>query len=319
MVLWFALLVLLGAAGGKVLNNCDLAKELKETYKFPEEQISTWVCIAKHQSNFNTSAKGILYPDGTRNLGLWGINNRRCNSESYHLFDRLDSIQICNVTCDKFLDDNISDDVECIKKIYAENMKRTGEGDHLNPPRIRNNSGGMAEIRAIGPLSKREPTPAPCAASYGCYKRIPDDHTPGKRPAGQVDGIEKVVPFHTSEWKCDAVGTTEIKSASVMRAKRRNPGDHAPGRRPAGAVAGTQKVLPFQSAQCHGRGERNPDDYSPGRRPAGAMDGTYKVVPFQTAQCNCRRGRNPDDHSPGRRPAGALDGTHKVVPFQTAQ
>ncbi|KAK7872323.1 hypothetical protein R5R35_002773 [Gryllus longicercus] len=146
MVLWFALLVLLGAAGGIVINNCDLAKELKETYKFPVEQISTWVCIAQYQSNLDTSTKGRLYIDTSRDFGLWGINTKRCNS-GYDKFFLTFQPHIgfvlmgkCNVTCDKLLDDNISDDVECIKKIYAENMERTGDGDHLNPPRVRNNA-----------------------------------------------------------------------------------------------------------------------------------------------------------------------------------
>lgn len=55
----------------KIYERCELAKELHFVHKLPLEQIATWVCIVKHESNYNTSAIGSLNADGSLDHGLF--------------------------------------------------------------------------------------------------------------------------------------------------------------------------------------------------------------------------------------------------------
>lgn len=60
----FALVLVVIAIGNgawaKIYERCELARELKEKLNVPEEQLATWVCIAQHESNFDTTAVGTL-------------------------------------------------------------------------------------------------------------------------------------------------------------------------------------------------------------------------------------------------------------------
>ncbi|GLH12425.1 Lysozyme, partial [Gryllus bimaculatus] len=125
MMHWLGLLALLGAVGGKVYENCEFAKELRDIYEFPTDQISTWVCIADLASWLRT--RNVRYPnDSPSELGIFGISEGKCLSEKKNGPPKPG--QICNVTCDKLLDDDIADDAECAKQIYAENMRKKGNG-----------------------------------------------------------------------------------------------------------------------------------------------------------------------------------------------
>jgi len=61
---YFALVFVLLATGNgawaKIYERCELARELKEKHNVPEDQLATWVCIARHESNFDTTAVGTL-------------------------------------------------------------------------------------------------------------------------------------------------------------------------------------------------------------------------------------------------------------------
>lgn len=56
-------------ASGKVYRRCDLVKELRN-FDVPEEEIATWVCIARYESNYNTSAMN----PGSGDHGLFQIS-----------------------------------------------------------------------------------------------------------------------------------------------------------------------------------------------------------------------------------------------------
>lgn len=106
---------------GKIYNRCELANELLVKYKLPREQIHTWVCIAKHESNFDTSAVGRLNADGSGDHGLFQISDIYwCSISGVE--------KACGVKCSKFEDSDISDDIECIKKIYDEHQRLFGNG-----------------------------------------------------------------------------------------------------------------------------------------------------------------------------------------------
>ena len=58
---------------GKIYERCELAKELRHVHNIPLEQLSTWVCIAEHESRFDTSAVGRLNADGSADNGIFQV------------------------------------------------------------------------------------------------------------------------------------------------------------------------------------------------------------------------------------------------------
>ena len=106
---------------GKIYERCELAQELRFKYKIPMEQVATWVCIANHESNFNTSAIGRLNADGSEDHGLFQISDIYwCSPPGTGTG--------CGLTCSKLEDNDISDDVECMLKIYEEHTYLSGDG-----------------------------------------------------------------------------------------------------------------------------------------------------------------------------------------------
>uniref|UniRef100_A0A336LPC4 lysozyme n=1 Tax=Culicoides sonorensis TaxID=179676 RepID=A0A336LPC4_CULSO len=106
---------------GKVYSKCELAQELHYKHKIPLSQIPTWVCIAKHESGFNTSAIGRLNWDGSEDHGLFQISDIYwCTHGS--------SGKACNLACEDLRDNDITDDVKCIKQIHEEHTRLSGDG-----------------------------------------------------------------------------------------------------------------------------------------------------------------------------------------------
>ncbi|XP_054084731.1 uncharacterized protein LOC105221012 [Zeugodacus cucurbitae] len=108
---------------GKIYDRCELAQELYYKHKMPMEQIPTWVCIAQHESNFDTSAVGRLNADGSADHGLFQISDLYWCSH-----DRYSGGKACGLQCTKLLDSDISDDVRCIKRIHGEHTRISGDG-----------------------------------------------------------------------------------------------------------------------------------------------------------------------------------------------
>jgi hypothetical protein len=105
----------------KVYERCELAKELKEVHNISEDQIATWVCIAQHESQFNTSAVGHLNGDGSGDHGLFQISDLYWCSPPGKGW-------ACGVSCVDLEDDDIKDDVVCVKRIYRQHQRLTGDG-----------------------------------------------------------------------------------------------------------------------------------------------------------------------------------------------
>jgi hypothetical protein len=123
---------------GKVYERCELARELRLKHNIQMDHIATWVCIAKHESNFNTSAIGRLNWDGSEDHGLFQISDIYwCGVDG----------KACGLTCDELEDSDISNDVECIKAIHAEHTRLFGDGFQAWAvyPRCRGQSDGYID------------------------------------------------------------------------------------------------------------------------------------------------------------------------------
>lgn len=101
----------------KRYDRCDLARELKTLHRFPADQIATWICIAKYESNYNTDA----WNKDSGDHGLFQISQLFwCSPPGEG--------RACNRACKDFRDDDIADDVSCVKRIYREHQRLSGDG-----------------------------------------------------------------------------------------------------------------------------------------------------------------------------------------------
>lgn len=111
------------AKSGKIYERCELAKELRNVHNIPFEQLHTWVCIANHESRFDTAAIGRLNADGSLDHGIFQISDIYwCSNEGVG--------KGCNAACSDFRNADISDDVRCVRKIYEEHQRLFGNGFH---------------------------------------------------------------------------------------------------------------------------------------------------------------------------------------------
>ncbi|PSN54899.1 hypothetical protein C0J52_10258 [Blattella germanica] len=118
---FYAVLAVVVVVVGKVYERCELARELRDVHDFPEDQVATWVCIARHESEFNTSAVGHANGDGSGDHGLFQISDIYWCSPPGKGW-------ACGVTCAELEDDDISDDVACVKRIFRQHQKLAGNG-----------------------------------------------------------------------------------------------------------------------------------------------------------------------------------------------
>lgn len=127
---------------GKVFKRCELAQELRTTHNFPMDQIHLWICIVQHASNYNTSFIGNVNMDGSYNHGLFQLSDRYwCSSDG--------NPKGCGVPCSKFEDADISDDVECARRLFEINRKLFSDGFHAWVPYIEPCQDRNATLRYI--------------------------------------------------------------------------------------------------------------------------------------------------------------------------
>lgn len=106
---------------GKVYERCELARELHFVHNIPKDQIKTWLCIVENESNYSTAYVTAENGNGGREYGLFQISdNFWCSPPG--------SGTGCGIACDQLLDNDITDDIRCVKKIYDEQQKMTGVG-----------------------------------------------------------------------------------------------------------------------------------------------------------------------------------------------
>ncbi|CAF4746978.1 unnamed protein product [Pieris macdunnoughi] len=104
---------LLAFTESRIYDSCELARDFLKL-GVSKEHIATWVCIAYHESRFDTTARN----PNSGDHGLLQI------SELYWCGPG----KACGVSCSAFRDDDISDDVECALKIHEEHTRLQGDG-----------------------------------------------------------------------------------------------------------------------------------------------------------------------------------------------
>lgn len=101
-----------------VYDSCELANELVQVHEFQSEEIDKWICLVYAESSFMTDAVGPLSKkDKSKDFGLFQINSFYwCNSSDTKLSSEFN---ICNEECENYLDDDLSDDLRCVRLIFS--------------------------------------------------------------------------------------------------------------------------------------------------------------------------------------------------------
>lgn len=103
----------LSLATARVYERCELARDLVKL-GVSRDDVATWVCIAFHESRFDTAARNPFSGDH----GLLQI------SELYWCGPG----KACGAPCSAFRDEDISDDVRCALQIHEEHTRLQGNG-----------------------------------------------------------------------------------------------------------------------------------------------------------------------------------------------
>ncbi|KAL1516742.1 hypothetical protein ABEB36_000606 [Hypothenemus hampei] len=93
----------------KVYTKCEVASALRKK-GVAESQISTWVCLAHAESNFDTNAIN----RNTWDYGIFQI------SSLYWCQSGDSAGNGCGISCNSLLADDISEDIDCIRYIYEQ-------------------------------------------------------------------------------------------------------------------------------------------------------------------------------------------------------
>lgn len=94
-------------------SRCELAWELQHVHNVPSYLVPTYVCIAKHASNYTTH---------THNSKCYGIF-RICEG-----WCELTTAGNCKILCSDLIDDSISEDINCAKVVYRGHLKQDKNG-----------------------------------------------------------------------------------------------------------------------------------------------------------------------------------------------
>ncbi|XP_014668950.1 PREDICTED: lysozyme C-1-like [Priapulus caudatus] len=105
-------------AEAKVFDRCEFAAELQRLGA-RDDMLADWVCLAEKQSNYTTSASMVTVWTGTH--GIFGISDAFWCDRSASIRRRIrnyNAPNICKVSCEDLVDDDIADDFACANKIF---------------------------------------------------------------------------------------------------------------------------------------------------------------------------------------------------------
>merc|ERR1712130_97367 len=118
------LFLLFGLLHCKRYKRCELAEELRSKHNIVNREfLANLVCIGHYESGLQTDAVGTQGEDGSHDNGLFQISDKYwCERPGFP------SANVCNVSCSALLDEDLSDDVSCVRRIYLETAQLSGDG-----------------------------------------------------------------------------------------------------------------------------------------------------------------------------------------------
>ncbi|XP_060109410.1 lysozyme C, milk isozyme-like [Heteronotia binoei] len=112
---FFFMLVTVNEA--RVYEKCELAMALRNggLDGYYGYSLENWICMAYHESRYDSRAVGRGNSDGSVDYGIFQINSRWwCSNEEGRTANG------CQTSCSSFLDDDISNDIECAKRVVRD-------------------------------------------------------------------------------------------------------------------------------------------------------------------------------------------------------
>ncbi|KAK2503974.1 hypothetical protein MC885_004869 [Smutsia gigantea] len=103
--------VLFPGLQAKQFTKCELSQVLRDMDGYGSITLPEWICTIFHISGYDTQT--IVNNSGSTEYGLFQINNKLWCRDNQNPQSR----NICDISCDKFLDDDLTDDMMCAKKI----------------------------------------------------------------------------------------------------------------------------------------------------------------------------------------------------------
>ncbi|XP_078088043.1 lysozyme C-2-like [Mustelus asterias] len=116
--------LLLQATSGRIYEKCELAQILKEKGLdgYHRHTLANWVCMVDMESGFNTKLTRHYRYHGTitsTNYGIFQINNKEWCDDGTPSF----TYNLCQIDCRRLLDDDINDDIECVKLVVVTQLE----------------------------------------------------------------------------------------------------------------------------------------------------------------------------------------------------
>ncbi|XP_049738980.1 alpha-lactalbumin [Elephas maximus indicus] len=103
--------ILFPAIQAKQFTKCELSQVLKDIDGYAGITLPEFTCTIFHISGYDTQT--IVNNNGSTEYGLFQISNKYwCRDHQIP-----QSRNICDISCDNFLDDDLTDDMMCAKKI----------------------------------------------------------------------------------------------------------------------------------------------------------------------------------------------------------
>ncbi|XP_053576898.1 lysozyme C-1-like [Bombina bombina] len=100
----------------KKYSKCELTRIFGETklHRYQGIGATTWICITKHESDYKTNA---IHDNGSsRDYGIFQINSRWWCDDG----KTANTANGCNKPCSSFMNDDITDDIECAKRVVKD-------------------------------------------------------------------------------------------------------------------------------------------------------------------------------------------------------
>ncbi|XP_075810443.1 lysozyme C-2-like [Microtus pennsylvanicus] len=117
-LLALGLLLLSVTVQAKVYKRCAFARLLKESGMdgYKGVSLADWVCLAQHESNFNTKATNYNPGDQSTDYGIFQINSRYwCNDGKTPK-----AVNACGISCSALLQDDITQAIKCAKRVVRD-------------------------------------------------------------------------------------------------------------------------------------------------------------------------------------------------------
>jgi len=106
LIIAVVLSVFVASSVARIFNRTELAEELNTNHNLTEGEAKTYMCIADLISSYDTNRESNGY------IGLFNIDSEMCGEDS--------PSGDCNIKCSDLMDDDITDDVQCARKVYGD-------------------------------------------------------------------------------------------------------------------------------------------------------------------------------------------------------